>query len=139
MQAYTGRVYFLSTPTQALVVFGCTIAVGNPTRSCLLAHVSIFFLLSKCFRLLSAIKSSKSASIRPKKNLTVSIPTLRWRERIEQNRDGIVLFCRCAVRARIYVVELVSLVPYQIVHHNVCLTYNLLYTSYFTQLTLSCP
>ena len=74
-----------------------------------------------------------------KKNLIVSIPTLRWRERIEQNRDGIVLFCRCAVRARIYVVELVSLVPYQIVHHNVCLSYNLLYTSYFTQLTLSCP
>ena len=74
-----------------------------------------------------------------KKNLIVSIPTLRWRERIDQNRDGIVLFCRCAVRARIDVVELVSLVPYQIFHHNVCLAYNLLYTSYFTQLTLSCP
>ena len=74
-----------------------------------------------------------------KKNLIVSIPTLRWRERIDQNRDGIVLFCRCAVRASIDLVELVSLVPYQIVHHNVCLTYNLLYTSYFTQLTLSRP
>ena len=69
-----------------------------------------------------------------KKNLIVSIPTLRWRERIDQNRDGIVLFCRCAVRASIDLVELVSLVPYQIVHHNVCLTYNPLYASYFSQL-----
>ena len=67
LQAHTERVYFLSTPTQGLVFFGCTIAVGNPTRSCLLAQVLAaefsIFLCSMCFGFLSAVKSSKSASI----------------------------------------------------------------------------
>ena len=83
------------------------------------------FLFFSCYLSVSGSCLQSRAASRHRyvqKNLIVSIPTLRWRERIDQNRDGIVLFCRCAVRASIDLVELVSLVPYQIVHHNVCLT-----------------
>ena len=63
-----------------------------------------------------------------RKKLIVFILTLSWRERIEQNRDSsLSLFCRCFARVIIFVVELVSLVPYQIDNRNVCLTCNPLY------------